>query len=128
MYAIVERSSVIIEVGLLLGLHFGDAVHVVLVREEGASPPEGAHAGLDAHGLELRAVEVLGGPGQLHEVDLLVHHLPGVDLQDLHARLLVGQRELDLPVQPAGPQERGVEHVGPVGGRDYLDVVVRRES
>ena len=34
----------------------------------------------------------------------------------------VGQRELDLPVETAGPEEGGVEGVLPVGGHDDLDV------
>ena len=34
----------------------------------------------------------------------------------------VGQRELYLPVETAGPEEGGVEGVLPVGGHDDLDV------
>jgi hypothetical protein len=38
----------------------------------------------------------------------------GVDFEDLEAALLVGQRDLDLPVQAAGPQQRRVQRVRPV--------------
>lgn len=39
-----------------------------------------------------------------------------------HACLLVGQWDLDLSVQPAGPHERGVQHIWPVGGSHQLDL------
>lgn len=44
----------------------------------------------------------------------------GVDLQDLHAALLVGEGDFDLPVQTARAQESGVESIGAVGGHDQL--------
>ena len=51
-----------------------------------------------------------------------------VDLQHVHARRLVRQRDLDLAVEAAGPQQRRVEHVGPVGRADHLDLANRVEA
>lgn len=45
-----------------------------------------------------------------------------MDLQNLHARHLVGQRDLHFAVQAPRPQQRRVEHVGAVGGHDHLDL------
>lgn len=42
--------------------------------------------------------------------------------------LLVGQRDLDLAVQPPRPHEGGVQHVWPVGGRHQLDLRHRSSS
>ena len=50
--------------------------------------------------------------------------LGAVDLQDLQPRLLVGQRDLNLAVQPPRPQQRGVQHVRPVGRHDHLHLRV----
>ena len=49
-------------------------------------------------------------------------------LQDLDAALHVRAVEDDLAVEAAGPQERRVEHVGPVRGGDDDDVRVRVEA
>ena len=78
--------------------------------------------------LTLSSIEVVGRPGQLLVVDVRVDiHLPGVDLHDPGPGLLGGGGELDLPVQPAGPQQGGVEDVDPVGGGDDLDIVIGGE-
>jgi len=42
--------------------------------------------------------------------------------------LQVGQGELDLAVQPAGPHQRRVERVRAVGGHEHLDVAARVEA
>ena len=42
--------------------------------------------------------------------------------------LHVGQRHVDLPVEPARPGEGRVEHVDAVGGRDDDDLVVGLEA
>ena len=52
----------------------------------------------------------------------------GVDLQDRDAALHVRAVEDDLAVEAAGPQERRVEDVGPVGGGDDDHVGVRVEA
>ncbi len=66
--------------------------------------------------------------GQVVQVDDLGQRLAaGVDLQDLGAALAVGAVDHDLAVEAAGAQQRGVQDVGPVGGRDQDDVVGHRE-
>mmetsp|Transcript_7662 Transcript_7662/g.16937 ORF Transcript_7662/g.16937 Transcript_7662/m.16937 type:complete len:557 (+) Transcript_7662:788-2458(+) len=42
-------------------------------------------------------------------------------LENVHARALVGQRDVDELVEPAGAQHRRVDNVGPVGGADDED-------
>lgn len=42
--------------------------------------------------------------------------LPEHALEDLEARLFIGQRDVDKLVQAAGAQQRGVNDVGPGGG------------
>ena len=54
-------------------------------------------------------------------------NLPGVHPQDALAAAHVGGVHHDLAVEPAGPKQRRIEHVGPVGGRDQNDAVVRLE-
>ena len=44
-----------------------------------------------------------------------------MDLEDLDALVLGRERHEDLPVEPAGTQQRGVEDVGPVRGRHHHD-------
>ena len=41
-----------------------------------------------------------------------------VDLEDHAAAVLVGRRHGDAAVEAAGAQQRGVEHLGPVGRAD----------
>lgn len=95
----------------------------------GHSLPERDHARLDTDGLQLRAAELVRAAGQLGVVDRLVDgHFPAVDLEDLGPRLLVRERELDLAVQAARPQEGRVEHVDAVRGGEDFDAVVRGEA
>src|SRR5205085_11153980 len=49
-------------------------------------------------------------------------------LDDLLAALAVGPVDDDLAVEAAGPQQGGVEDVGPVGGGDQDDVVLHLEA
>ncbi len=68
-----------------------------------------------------------GEPGRLArehlEVDALGHRLAlGVHLEDLLAALQVGRVDADLPVEAAGAQDRGVEHIRAVGRGDQDDV------
>ena len=114
---------------LLLRLHLGNGVDVVLVPNLHHALPQRNHAGLDAHGLELRAAKLVRAPRQLGPVDRVVdRHLAAVDLEDLRAGFLVGQRELDFPVKAAGTEERGVEDVDAVGGGEDFDAVVGGET
>jgi hypothetical protein len=55
-------------------------------------------------------------------------HLLHVNLQDLHAALLVGPDHQYLAVEPAGPQQRGVENFRPVGGRQNDEPRTRVEA
>lgn len=78
-------------------------------------------ARLDAHSLELRGVEVVRAARELLVVDVRRHaHLARVDGDDARAGVLRRVRELDLAVQAAGAQERGVEDVGAVRRGDDL--------
>ena len=55
-------------------------------------------------------------------------HLLGVNLQDAQSALDIGPRNHDAPVEASRPQQRRVEHVGPVGGGDENDAVVGLEA
>jgi len=50
-----------------------------------------------------------------------------MNLEDLLAALDVGHVDDDAAVEPAGPEKRAVEDVGPVGGGDEDDAFVRVE-
>ena len=52
----------------------------------------------------------------------------GVHLEDLVAAVEVGGVDLDLPVEAARTQQRRVEDVGPVGGRDEDDPAAHVEA
>jgi 26S proteasome regulatory subunit T1 len=45
-----------------------------------------------------------------------------VDFENFGASLQLGQPELDFPINPAWPHERGVQRVWPVCGQQHLDV------
>lgn len=102
----IHRSGVIIEVGLLLGLHLADSLYVVLVGQELAVSTQCVHACFDANCLKLSTVEVVSGAScislentKLDEVNLLVVHPPGMDFKNLGTCVLSRHWELDLPVQ-----------------------------
>src|SRR6478672_9323467 len=78
---------------------------------------------------EVGAGEAGGLAGESVEVDRLRERLPAsVDLEDLLAPLAVGPVDDDLAVEAAGPQQRRVEDVRPVGGGDQDDVVFHLEA
>ncbi len=52
----------------------------------------------------------------------------GVHLQDAEPAVDVGAVDHDAAVEAAGPQQRRVEHVGPVGGGDQDDALVGLEA
>jgi hypothetical protein len=51
-----------------------------------------------------------------------------VDLQDLRAALAIGTIDDDLAIEAARTQQRRIEDVGTVGGRDQDDVVLHLEA
>ena len=51
-----------------------------------------------------------------------------MDLEDLLATLHVRVRHNDLTVKPSGPQQRGIEHIGPVGGGYQDDALIGFEA
>ena len=51
-----------------------------------------------------------------------------MDGEDALAALHVGTVDDDAAIEAAGPQERRIEHVGPVGRRDEDDALVRLEA
>ena len=78
---------------------------------------------------EVGAGEAGGLAGQRVEVDLLGQRLAaGVHLEDVLAALAIGPVDDHLAVEAAGPQQRRVEDVGPVGGGDQDDVVLHLEA
>lgn len=114
---------------LLLGLDFGNSIDVILMVDLIGALTEGDHTRLDTDGLELGTTELVGAASQFGPVDGVVDgHLARVDLQDVGAGFLVGQRELDLAVETAGTQEGRVEDVDAVGGCKDLDAVVRGKA
>jgi len=129
-----KTPSVVHQVGrrrrkLLVPLDdLGHGVQEVLLGHRLAPGPDRVHPGLGAHGPDVGARRVGAEPREQLEADVaLAAHRPGVDLEDLRAALRVGQAELDLAVEPAGPQQGGVERVGPVGRHQDLDVAPRVE-
>lgn len=55
-------------------------------------------------------------------------HLSRVDLENLYPRILIGERELDFPIQSSGSHQGGVQDIGSVGGADDFDIVVGGEA
>ncbi len=51
-----------------------------------------------------------------------------MDFEDLFAAAHVGQRHHDLPVEAARTQQRRIQHIGPVGGRDDDDAFIALEA
>ncbi len=77
---------------------------------------------------DLRAREVLRERSELNQVHVAIHdavlaHLGRVDVQDLHAPLLIRERDLHVHLETARAQERLVDHVEPVRHADNEDVV-----
>src|SRR5690606_41009104 len=63
------------------------------------------------------------------QVDVRRHRLAlRVHLEDRLTAAQVGRLDGDLAVEATGAQQRGVEDVGPVGGRDHDDVLVAVEA
>jgi len=74
---------------------------------------------------KVRTGEARGTAGEDVQVHPGCHRLAlRVDLEDREAAVEVGRLHRHLAIEPPGPQQRGVEDVRPVGGRDEDDVGV----
>ena len=83
--------------------------------------------------LNLGARKVLRLRGEHLQVDVFsevvaLAHTLRVNVQDLDAARLVGQRYLDVHLETTGPQQRIVDHILPVRHPDEQDVVQRIDS
>lgn len=52
----------------------------------------------------------------------------GMDLDDIEAALLIGQRNLNLAIETTRSQQRGVQRVWTIGGHDHLHLAQRVEA
>ncbi len=78
---------------------------------------------------EIRAGEARRALRDLGEVHVLGERLVGgVDLQNVLAPLDVGIADVDLAVEAAGAQQRGIENVRAVGRRENDHALVRAEA
>ena len=75
--------------------------------------------------LDVGADVTLGPVDQFVDVDVVCEDLPvpEVHLEDLLSALPVGRRDVDDPVQPAGAEQRLVQHVRAVGSAENHDIV-----
>ena len=63
------------------------------------------------------------------EIDIIGNgHFAGVDAKDFLAAANVRSTHDHAPVKSAGAQQRGIEHIGTVGGRDQDDAIVGFEA
>ncbi len=91
-------------------------------------PPHRLDRRLAHQGGEIGADEAVGLAGEAGDVDSFgERHAAGVDAEDLAAAVLVGNADHDLAVEAAGPPQRLVDRLGPVGGGDDDEVLARRE-
>ena len=96
--------------------------------ELGHDPPHRLERRLAGQRGEVGADEAVGAPRQLVEVDAVgQRHAAGVDAEDLAPAALVGHADDDLAVEAAGPAQRLVERLGPVGGGDDHQILPRLE-
>ena len=78
---------------------------------------------------EIGAGKPRGQRGDRFKIDIRGHaDLAGMHLQDLHPADLVGTIDQHLPVEAAGAQQRGIEHLGPVGGGEQDHAAARIEA
>ncbi len=89
----------------------------------------GGEGGLVDHVGQVGTGEARGSTSEDVEINVFGHgDLLGVNLEDLFAAADVGPVDDDATVEAAGAEQRGVEHVGPVGGGDEDDAVVGLEA
>ena len=111
----------------------GDRAHHPLVevgREDGVAAGARGHDGrLVDHVGEVGAGEPGGDRRErLERLVAVDRHALRVQPQDRQAARLGGEAHLHPPVEAAGPQQRGVEHVQAVGGRDDHDPLALAEA
>ena len=115
------------------GLHAGDdalerAIEV-LHRDRIGVAAGGEDRGLIAEVGQVGSGQPRGLASEQRQVDGHIERLvAGVDLEDPLAADDIGRRDEDLAVKAAGAQQRRVELVEQVGGRDHDDFLVRREA
>ena len=99
------------------------------LRDQAAALPRGEQRGFVDDVGEIGAGHADGALGEPVEVDVGRERLAlGVHRQHGAAAREIGRADRDLAVEPAGAQQRRVEDVGPVGGRDEDDVGARVEA
>ena len=82
--------------------------------------PRGPEGGLVDEVADVGAREADGGAGKPVEIDVGGKwHVSRVHLEEGQAGLLVGAIDRHVAVKAARPQERGIEHVGPIGGGEH---------
>ena len=118
------------EARLLLGAgdHAHDPLLELLLLDHLLAAARGEQRGLVDEVREVGAGEAGRAGGERVEVDLGRERLAlRVHLEDLAAAVAVGPVDHDLAVEAARAQQRRVEDVGPVRGRDQDDVVLQLE-
>lgn len=78
--------------------------------------------------MDFRTAEILGLSGELDSVDivakaLVLLHLGGLNIEDLHTTSLVGEGDLDLDFETTWAEQRLVEHIFAIGHANDQDVV-----
>ena len=123
---------------LLVGVEHAPRLHAgdhalkgrveVLGEDRVPAAPRGEDRRLVADVGEVRAREPAGLLGDQREVDVLQRLGARVHLQHAFAALDVRRDDEDLAVEAAGSQQRGVELLQQVGGRDYDDAAAGGEA
>ena len=104
---------------------------LVEVRHEDKPPvgPGSQQGRLVEEVFQVGSGEAGGGLGHVFQDHVLGQGLlPGMDLENLLPALDVGQAHVDLPVEPAGAQQGGVQNVLPVGGGQNDHALVGGEA
>ena len=108
---------------------FAHGLHEVLVDDIVALGAYGEHARLGAHVAQVGAVEAVGELDNGLEVDVAaLGNRRRVDLHDVQAALLVGQRDLDLAIQTTRTQQGRIQRVRSIRGHDHLHFAERVEA
>ena len=105
------------------------AFHQVFLRHLVPAHPDRPQGGLVDDVGQLRAAGAAGCPGDLLHVDGSAHFdVPGVHLQNRFPARQIRQLHRDPPVEPARPQQRGIQGFRPVRGRQNDHALVPVKS